>query len=50
MYRLDEQQQRIVSEATAVAVASIGPDARRVDREGVFPDTSIAALASGCSD
>jgi len=45
MYRLNADQQRVVSEATAIAVAEIGPDAARVDREGVFPEKSIAALA-----
>jgi alkylation response protein AidB-like acyl-CoA dehydrogenase len=45
MYRLNEEQQRVVSEATAVAVAHIGPEAARVDREGVFPEASIGALA-----
>ena len=45
MYRLNEEQQRVVSEATAVAAAHIGPEARRVDREGVFPESSIAAIA-----
>jgi alkylation response protein AidB-like acyl-CoA dehydrogenase len=45
MYRLNEEQQRVVSEATAVAVANIGPDAARVDREGTFPEGSIGALA-----
>jgi len=44
MYRLNEEQQRIVSEATAAAVAHIGPDAARVDREGTFPEGSIGAL------
>ena len=45
MYRLNDEQQRVVSEATAVAVAHIGPEAARVDREGVFPEASIGALA-----
>jgi len=45
MYRLNADQQRVVFEATAVAAAHIGPDAARVDREGVFPEKSIAALA-----
>jgi len=44
MYRLNDEQQRVVSEATAVAAAHIGPDAARVDREAVFPDRSIAAM------
>ena len=44
MYRLNDEQQRVVSEATAVAAAHIGPNAARVDREAVFPDQSIAAM------
>ena len=45
MYQLDEKQQRIVSEATAIGVAEIGPEAARVDREAAFPERAIAALA-----
>ena len=45
MYRLNADQQRVVSEVTAIAAAEIGPEAARVDREGVFPEKSIAALA-----
>ncbi len=45
MYQLDEKQQRIVSEATAIAVADIGPEAARIDREAAFPEPGIAALA-----
>ena len=44
MYRLNDEQQRTVSEATAVAVANIGPEAARVDREATFPEASIGAL------
>jgi len=44
MYRLTEEQQAIVAEATALAVAEIGPDAARVDREGTFPKAGIDAL------
>ena len=44
MYRLNDEQQRTVSEATAVAVAHIGPEAARVDREATFPEASIGAL------
>src|SRR5436190_23613218 len=47
MYRLTEEQQRVVSEAAAIAAADIGPDAARVDREGVFPDRGISALGDG---
>ncbi len=45
MYRLNDEQQRVVAEATAVAVANVAPEAARVDREGAFPEASIAALA-----
>jgi len=45
MYQLDEKQQRIVSEATAIAVAEIGPEAAQIDREAAFPQQAIAALA-----
>ena len=41
---IDQEQQAIVAEATAIAVAAIGPDAARVDREGAFPKGGIAAL------
>jgi alkylation response protein AidB-like acyl-CoA dehydrogenase len=44
MYRLNEEQERIVAEATAIAVRDIGPDAARVDREGAFPERAIGAL------
>src|SRR4051794_5461346 len=44
MYRLTQEQQAIVAEATAIAVAEIGPDAARVDREGTFPKGGIDAL------
>jgi alkylation response protein AidB-like acyl-CoA dehydrogenase len=44
MYRLNDAQQRVVSEATAVAVADIGPEAARVDRDGAFPEGPIGAL------
>jgi alkylation response protein AidB-like acyl-CoA dehydrogenase len=45
MYRLTEEQQRIVSETAAIAEAEIRPDAARVDRESAFPAPAIAALA-----
>ncbi len=45
MYHLDEKQQRIVSEAIAIAVAEIGPEAARIDRDAAFPEKAIAALA-----
>ena len=50
MYRLNDEQQRVVSEATAVAAAHIGPDAARVDREAVFrTDRSPRWESLGCS-
>src|SRR5690348_11530582 len=45
MYRLNEEQQGVLSEATAVAAAHVGPEAARVDREGAFPEKSLAAIA-----
>ena len=45
MYRLNEEQERIVAEASAIAVADIAPDAARVDRDGAFPERAIGALA-----
>jgi alkylation response protein AidB-like acyl-CoA dehydrogenase len=48
MYRLDEEQQRIVATAVAVADRDLAPRAADVDRVGAFPRDSIAALgASG---
>ena len=44
MYRLNDEQQRIVQQARAVADASIAPHAARVDRERAFPIESLAAL------
>lgn len=44
MYRLNDEQQRIVQQAKAVADASIAPHAARVDRERAFPIESIAGL------
>lgn len=46
MYRLTEEQQRIVREAAAVADQSIAPHAGRVDSERAFPRESIAALGT----
>jgi len=46
MYRLTEEQQRIVREAAAVADTSVAPHAARVDSEGAFPRESIAALGA----
>jgi alkylation response protein AidB-like acyl-CoA dehydrogenase len=48
MYRLNEEQGRIVAAAAAVADRDLAPRAPDVDREGAFPGDSIAALgASG---
>ncbi len=40
MYRLNETQQRLVGQIEAIAATQIGPDAARVDRDGVFPRES----------
>jgi alkylation response protein AidB-like acyl-CoA dehydrogenase len=48
MYRLNEDQQRIVAGAAAVADRELAPRAAEVDRAAAFPGESIAALgASG---
>jgi alkylation response protein AidB-like acyl-CoA dehydrogenase len=48
MYRLNEEQQRIVATADAVAERDLAPRAAAVDRDAMFPADSIAALgASG---
>ena len=44
MYRLHEQQARVVADAAAVADATIKPHAARVDADAAFPRQSIAAL------
>ena len=44
MYRLNDEQQRIVADAAAVADAQIAPHAARVDQNAAFPRESIAAL------
>jgi alkylation response protein AidB-like acyl-CoA dehydrogenase len=46
MYRLSEDEQRIVRQAAEVADTSIAPHAARVDHEGVFPRESIIALGN----
>src|SRR5688572_23182394 len=46
MYRLNEDQQRIVAAATAIAERELAPRAATVDREGAFPTESIAALGA----
>src|SRR5688572_6086285 len=44
MYRLNDEQSRIVADAAAVADAHIGPQAASVDQNAAFPRQSIAAL------
>lgn len=44
MYRLTSEQQRIIERVATIAEEHIAPHAARVDREGVFPSESIAAL------
>ena len=46
MYRLNEEQQRVVASATAVADAQIKPLAAEVDREAAFPRRAITALGA----
>jgi alkylation response protein AidB-like acyl-CoA dehydrogenase len=44
MYRLNDEQQRVVSDAAAVADATIKPQAATIDQDAAFPRQSIAAL------
>jgi len=44
MYRLNDEQHRIVADAAAVAAAHIGPQAASVDQDAAFPRQSMAAL------
>jgi alkylation response protein AidB-like acyl-CoA dehydrogenase len=44
MYRLDDAQQQVVADATAVAEARIAPQAAAVDQDAAFPGQSIGAL------
>ena len=44
MYRLNEDQQRVVRQVADVADRHIAPDSARVDRDSSFPQESIAAL------
>lgn len=44
MYRLNDEQRRILQQAKAVADASVAPHAARVDRERAFPIESLAGL------
>jgi alkylation response protein AidB-like acyl-CoA dehydrogenase len=46
MYRLSEDQQRIVAEAAAVADKDLAPRAAAVDRDATFPKEAIAALGA----
>ena len=46
MYRLNDEQQRIVATAAAVADRDLAPRAAEVDREAAFPSASIAALGA----
>jgi len=46
MFRLTEDQQRIVADAAAVADAELAPRAASIDREGTFPKEGIAALGA----
>ena len=46
MYRLNEDQQRIVNDAAAVAEKELAPRAAAVDRDAAFPRESIAALGA----
>ena len=46
MYRLTPEQQQIVQRIADVSDQSVAPHAARVDREGVFPRESIAALGA----
>lgn len=43
MYRLNDEQERIVATAAAVADRDLAPRAADVDRDGAFPRDSIAA-------
>ena len=44
MYRLSDEQQRIVATASSVADSDLAPRAAVIDRDGTFPTQSIAAL------
>ena len=45
MYRLREEQQRIVAQAASVAEKYIRPHAAQIDRDAAFPGESVAWLA-----
>ena len=44
MYRLNDEQQRVVEDAAAVSDRTIKPLAAQVDQDAVFPRQSLAAL------
>jgi alkylation response protein AidB-like acyl-CoA dehydrogenase len=46
MFRLTEDQQRIVADAAAVADKDLAPRAAAVDRDGAFPKDGLAALGA----
>src|SRR3954468_17644340 len=46
MYRLNDEQQRIVATAAAVADRDLAPRAAAVDREAAVPSASIPALGA----
>lgn len=45
MYRLNNEQQAIVDQVSAIADSDIAPNAARVDEEAAFPQEAIDALA-----
>jgi alkylation response protein AidB-like acyl-CoA dehydrogenase len=47
MYRLTEEQQRVVQRVAMVADQQVAPHAARVDRDSAFPREAIAALGNG---
>ena len=49
MYRLNPEQEIIVSRAREVADRAIAPHAGRVDAEGVFPREAMGALGEAAS-
>jgi alkylation response protein AidB-like acyl-CoA dehydrogenase len=44
MYRLNDEQQRVVAEAATLADAHIRPQAATIDQTATFPSQSVAAL------
>ncbi len=49
MYRLNQEQQRVVADAAAVADATIKSQAAQVDADAAFPQQSIAATCGDAS-